>query len=131
MSQENVELFNRALAAMNDRDFDAFAGLMADDVEATPRIAAIDGSYRGPDGIRSWWTSLFDAFPDLTFGVVQLRDLGEVTIAAIHMYGRGVGSDVPIDETVWHVAWWRHGKSTRWGLYNTEHQALEAMGPSE
>jgi ketosteroid isomerase-like protein len=57
MSDETVELFNRALAAMNDRDLDVFTALMHDDVEALPRIAAIDGSYRGPDGIRRWWMS--------------------------------------------------------------------------
>jgi hypothetical protein len=126
MSQENLDLFDRALAAMNGRDLDAFLAVMDDQVEAVPRIAAIDGAYRGPDGIGRWWNSLFGTFPDLAIDLAEVRDVDSLTIAAIRMHGSGVGSDVPIDETVWHVAWWREGKCTRWGLYSDEKAALEA-----
>jgi ketosteroid isomerase-like protein len=128
MSSQNVELFNRALTAMNEKDVDAFLAVMDDEVEAAPRIAALDGVYRGPEGIRSWWNALFGVFPGLAFDVVELRDLeGDLTIAAIHLHGSGAGSDIPIDETAWHVAWWQHGKCTRWGLYDSEAEALTAV----
>ena len=131
MSQENVELFNRALAAMNRHDRDAFMALMDDQVEAVPRIAAMEGDYHGPEGIRRWWDGLFGVFPDLTTEVAEVRDLGELTFAALRLHGRGAGSATPIDEAVWHLAWWQRGKCTRWGIYSTEDQALEATGLAE
>jgi hypothetical protein len=46
MSQENVELHNRCLDALNRRDLNAFLALMDDDVEAVPRIVAMEGGLR-------------------------------------------------------------------------------------
>jgi hypothetical protein len=127
MSQENVDLFNRAVAAMNHHDPDAFIALMDEQVVGVPRIAAMEGHYHGPEGIRRWWGGLFGVFPDLTTEVAEVRDPGDLTIAALRLRGRGAGSATPIDEAVWHVAWWQSGKCTRWGIYSTEDQALEAV----
>ena len=61
MSQENVELYRRATQAFNDRELDAFLALMDADVEAVPRIGAVEGDYHGHDGMRRWWESLLEA----------------------------------------------------------------------
>ncbi len=111
---------------MNRQDLDGFMALMDDRVEAAPRIAAVDGDFRGLDGIRRWWEGLYGVFPDLTFEVSEVRDLGESTLAGIRLRGSAVGSDIPIDEGVWHVAWWQNGRCSRWGLYDTEAEALSA-----
>ena len=76
MSQENVELIYRAFDALNRREFDAFLALMDDDVEVVPRMSAIEGEsgYRGHDGVRSWWSSLLDVFPDYSMELVEVRD---------------------------------------------------------
>jgi hypothetical protein len=131
MSQENVDLFHLAVAAMNHHDREAFMDLMDDRVEAVPRIAAMEGNYHGHEGIRRWWEGLYGVFPDLTTEVAEVRDLGKLTFAALHLRGRGVGSATPIDEAVWHLARWQGGKCTRWGIYGTEDEALEAVGLSE
>ena len=51
MSHENVELVDRACEAVNHRDAGALLALMDDDVEADPRMVAIEGSFHGHDGI--------------------------------------------------------------------------------
>jgi len=43
MSQENVELFKRALEAINRRDLGALLRLMDDDVEAVSLLVAMEG----------------------------------------------------------------------------------------
>ena len=58
MSQENVQLTRRAFEAFKDRDLDGLLAMMADDVEAFPILAGMEGGYRGHDGIRRWWTGL-------------------------------------------------------------------------
>ena len=45
--------------------------------------------------------------------------------------GRGAGSDVPFENTVWHGSEWRRGKCVWWGIYESETEALEAAGLRE
>jgi hypothetical protein len=47
MSQENVELTRRAFEAFKERDLDGLLAMLDDDVEAFPRLAAVEGGYRG------------------------------------------------------------------------------------
>jgi ketosteroid isomerase-like protein len=131
MSQENVELTYRATDAFNRRDLDAFLALVDDDVEYVPRAVVIEGSYHGHDGIRRWWENLFDVWPDLTTQLVEVRDLGDLTVAAVHFRGQGAGSDIPWDETFWQVARWRGGKCVWMGSFDTRAEALEAVGLSK
>ena len=131
MSQENVELIYRGFDTFNRRDLDAHLALLDDDVEANPRAGAMEGSYHGHEGTRRWWKDLLDAFPDFIVEVVEVRDLGDVTVATLHSLGRGAGSDTPAEETVWHVARWRHGKVVWWRTFSTHDEALEAAGLSE
>jgi ketosteroid isomerase-like protein len=131
MSQENVELYRRATQASNDGDLDAFLALMDADVEAVPRLAPMEGGYHGHDGVRRWWDSLREAFPDFRTEVVEVRDLGDLTLAELRNRGRGAGSDTPVEQRSWHVAEWRDKKVVWWRAYGTEAEALEAVGLSE
>jgi ketosteroid isomerase-like protein len=131
MSQENVKLVHRAFDAFNRRDLDATLALMDDDVEGVPRIAAIEGSYHGHEGMRRWWKNLLDTFPDFTVKVGESRDIGDMTVAAVHLRGQGAGGDTPTEATIWHVARWRLGKCVWWRTFSTRPEALEAVGLSE
>src|SRR5436190_14370567 len=104
MSQENVELLHRTVDAFNQRDLDAILALTDDAVEAVPRFGAIEGGYHGHDGIRRWWDSTLGVFPDLTIDVLEVRDPGALTVAALRFRGHGTGSNAPIDEMVWQAA---------------------------
>jgi ketosteroid isomerase-like protein len=131
MSEDNVVLAHRAYDALNRRDLGAFLALMDADVEAFPRVVAIEGGFRGHDGIRRWWEDLVDFLPDVAIEIVAVRDLGELTLAAVRMRGRGAGSDTPLDEPLWSAAEWRDGKCVWWGNYGTEREALEAVALRE
>ena len=58
MSQENVELAYRYVDAFNRRDLGTYLALTDEDVEATPRTGAMEGSYHGHDGARAWWATV-------------------------------------------------------------------------
>ena len=131
MSQENVELTRRGFQAFNDRDLDALLALADDDVEIVPILAAMEGSYHGHDGIRRWWTGLLGGFPDISIEVLEVRDLGDVTLAVQRVTGRGAGSGTPFDAVVWQVHQWRARKCFRWHAYPSESEALEAAALSE
>jgi ketosteroid isomerase-like protein len=128
MSQENVELHRRAIDAVNRRDLASLLDLMNGDVEVQSRIVAVEGGLRGHDGVRRWWKNWFDAFPDYDIEVGEVRDLGDVTLAAIRAVGHGAGSNVPFEDTIWHVGRWNEGKCVWWRVCQTADEALKAAG---
>ena len=131
MSQENVELYQQAIDAFNRRDFEAFLALMDADVELAPRLASVEGSFQGHDGVRRWWRNLLDAFPDYTAEILEVHDLGDLTLASVRTHSHGAGSDIPWDETTWQVFRWRRGKCVLWRTFDTQAETLEAVGLSE
>ena len=127
MSQENVEVARQAYDAVNRRDLDASLELMDPEVVALPRQAAMEGGYRGHAGIRRWWGDLLNVFPDFAVEVIDVRDLGDMTLAALRFLGHGADSESPFDETVRGVSELRDGKAVWWRTYNTEDEALQAV----
>ena len=127
MAHQNVELAQQVLDAFNRRDSDAFLALMDPNVNAVPRLAAMEGGYRGHDGIRDWWRTLFDSFPDYTVETVEAREVGNTTLTTLRTRGHGAGSDTPVEDTVWMVAEWRDQKVVWWRVLSTEAEALEAV----
>lgn len=128
MPQKNVDLLHRANDAVNRQDLDGFVALMDDEVEAVPRLVAIEGDYRGHEGIRRWWRSLFEAFPDYTVAIVEAREVGDLTLASLRWHGHGASSEAPFDATLWQVIRWRDGKATWWRVFESRAEALDAAG---
>jgi hypothetical protein len=131
MSRQNVELLRQALDAVNRRDLPGFLARMDVDVEADSQLAPIEGGYHGHDGIRRWWRNVFEAFPDYSIEPLEMRDLGELTLTAIRTHAHGAGSDIAVDQTLWHVARWRNERMVWWGAFVTEREALKAAGLRE
>ncbi len=131
MSEENVELHYRSIDAVNRRDLGAFLALMDEDVEAVSRIVAVEGGLHGHDGIRQWWDNWLEAFPDYRLEVVEMRDLGDVTIATFSAVGRGAGSELPFEDNAWLACRWREGRCIWWQVFRAESEALEAAGVSD
>ncbi len=133
MSQENVELAHRMTAAINRHDIDEVLALSDPDVEFIPRILEVEGggSYRGHDGVRSWWENLFGVWPDFYAEVEEVRDRGDMTVARVRMSGQGIASEATTGQTSWVVNEWRDGKVIWMRNLQSEADALKAAGLSE
>ena len=101
MSQENVDLVLEAYDAFNRRDWDAFLALVDDEVEIESRLVAMEGGYHGHEGLRRWWDNFLGAFPDYRLDVVELRDLGDVTLGHMRGWGHGADSATPLVDPFW------------------------------
>ena len=130
MSQENVETFRQAVEAVRRRDLDAYLELLDADVDIAP-LGAIRPSYHGHDGVRRWWDDLFGVAPDFSLEIDEVRDVGDSLVVALRVHGHGRGSGVPVEQRVWQVVKLRHEKFVWWRSYETEADALEAVGLSE
>jgi ketosteroid isomerase-like protein len=131
MSRENVDLGLLMYEAFNRRDLDAMLALMHDEVEIKPRLGALEGDYRGHEGVRRWWSNLLEFLPDYTAEVEELQDLGDVTLGQIRGRGHGAASNTPIVETWWQSIRWRDGRCIWWRNFATEAQALESIHKGE
>jgi len=131
MSQENVELAHQLIDALNRRDLRAYLALMHPGVVAVPRLGGIEGDYRGHDGIRRWWEDFAEFLPDFVIDVVTVRDAAGLTLLHTRMRGHGRGSATPLDEPIWTAMEWRDGKCLWWASFDTEAEALEAVGLRE
>jgi ketosteroid isomerase-like protein len=97
-------------------------------VQAFPILAGMEGGYSGHDGVRRWWASLLGTFPDFHAEIVELRDLGDLTLATLRFRGHGAASATPLEAAAWQVSRFRHGKIIGWRVYTSEQDALEAVG---
>jgi ketosteroid isomerase-like protein len=128
MSEENLIVALRSFEAFQRRDLDAFLELMDEEIEIESRLVAIEGGYRGHEGVRRWWSNFLDMLPDYTAEIVELHDLGELTLGHARGVGHGASSEAPLFDSFWQPARWRDGKCTWWRNCPTEAEALEAIG---
>jgi ketosteroid isomerase-like protein len=127
MSRENVDLALLMFESFNRRDLDALLPLMHDEVEIEPRLGALEGDYRGHEGVRRWWSDLLELLPDYKADLVEVQDLGDMTLGQIRGRAHGAASSVPVVETWWQSMLWRDGRCIRWSNFATKADALEAI----
>ncbi len=128
MSQEIVDRVTEWADAFNRRDWDAFAAFMDEDVELESRLVAMEGPYRGHEGLTQWWHDFLGAFPDYTIEIQELRVLGDVTLVHVRGQGHGADSAAPLIDPFWLAARWRDGKVVWRRNCATEEEALQAIG---
>src|SRR4051812_6001763 len=101
MSQENVEIVHRALAAWNDRDIEAMLALADPEIEYVNSPTAVEpGTRSGHKGfehvIRAQWEILSEARWELD----RLYERGDEIIGLGRISRRMPGSDARIEDRV-------------------------------
>jgi ketosteroid isomerase-like protein len=77
MSQENVEVVKRAIAAINERDVDAYLALCAPQFELINPLAAIEDSNRGEQGVRNFFNAISEGATVFELEVERLESLDD------------------------------------------------------
>jgi ketosteroid isomerase-like protein len=121
-------LADAAFGALNSGDLDAFLALMAEDIEFVSMLAEVEGTtFRGHDGVRTWWKTIVLAFEDAHFDVLDafaVPGVDDRGVAHFRLCGRLGG--VPVEQTMWQAVKSRDGKVTWWAFARSEREALEA-----
>ena len=136
VSEENLEIVRRSVAAWNRRDIDSMRALSAPDIEYVNSPNAVEpGTRRGYEAViavvRAQWESLLEGRQEID----RLYDRGDEVISLGRLSRRMPGSDARIEDRIL-VSWKiRNGKVTRveaLGASATEVQgALKAAGLEE
>jgi ketosteroid isomerase-like protein len=132
MSQENVEIVERAVAAVNARDVEGYVAYCTPDFELRGPLAAIAGVYKGPDGIRQFFADLDDAFPDFRLELERVVAIGsDRVLAFLVASASGRASGLSGSTPRWNVYDLVDGKIRRLRIFEDRQEAFEAVGLSE
>jgi len=132
MSGENLEVVRRAIAALNQRDLDRYLACCTRSVQLRTPVAAVSGTYDGPQGIRRFWADLEDATPDFKLELERLEAVGDDrALACLVARASGRTSGVPFEGATTNVYTFAHGKIDRIEIFLDRQQALEAVGLRE
>jgi ketosteroid isomerase-like protein len=125
MSLENVELARRAYAALQAGDVEEWVSYFDPEVEFS--WMAMEGLFRGHQGLREWAAGLLAAFPDWKPSIVEIRDLGDRALIHGSAGGEGARSGLGVEASFWHAMEVRGGRVVWSAAFRTEADALEAV----
>src|SRR5213592_3858315 len=132
MSQENVEAFLEGNEAMRRGDVEVLLGWVDEECVFLAARSAVEGAYRGHDGIRRFMADNAENFEKFEPDYPDVRDLGNrvLAIGTIHVRGRGSGveTDIPAAGI---ATFSEEGRLIRWEDFRERHLALEAAGLRE
>ncbi len=130
MSQENVEVVRRAIAAYNRRDFEAIRDLNHPDVQvdwsASRGLAA--GVYQGQEEVMRFYQDFLGTFEEVQIEPERFIESGDSVVVpnSAQIRGRDGIEVVARSAIVFEI---RGGLVARICLYQDTHEALEATGP--
>ena len=132
MSEENVEIVERAIAAINERDIDGYLACCTEDIQLQTPVSPVAGVYEGADGIRRFFADIEDAGPDFRLDLERLEaGGGERVLAFVRITVHGRTSGLPIPAETGNVYEFEEGKIRRIQIFFDRGEALEAAGLSE
>jgi ketosteroid isomerase-like protein len=129
MSQENVELIRRAIAAWNRADIDGWLDQATPDFVWIPAGAAVEGGvYRGRDEVREAMAGGRESWEEFRFEENEIRSLGESAVWLGRVHARGRASQVELDQEFAIHAIVRDGRLAKTEGFLSRAEALEAAG---
>jgi len=128
MAESNLELVRQGFDAMRDGDPDAMMPFIHPEFEVTtpPGLAAEPDTYRGPDGIRRYFESFYDAMDRVSFDAEEFIPVGDLVVVKSVLRTRGRSSGIEAEQRVSLVYELRDEKAYRISVYATVAEALAA-----
>jgi ketosteroid isomerase-like protein len=133
MSQRTIELHDRGVAALDERELsdELFEELCDPDFRMENTSTAVtDKTYHGAEGVREWISDFFDAFAeDARYETEEIiADGDDFVVAVVRIVGRGARSGAPLTLRWVNVNWFRGDKLTRAVGYLSRSEALRSVG---
>ena len=132
MSQENIEVVGRALAALDRRDVEAYLEVVSPQIElitfASPLIG--QGPTTGHEGIRDYFRELWSHSEASEIQVEEIRAV-DGRVLAFFVIKATAGQGIQTSVRAAGVYDLEHGKICRAHIFADRAEALEAVGLSE
>jgi ketosteroid isomerase-like protein len=124
----NLETVREAYETLSERGYEALLPLIHDEFEVTtpPELAAEPDTYRGPEGMRRYFESFYEAMDKVEFTPTAFHEVGEWVVVEATLRARGRTTGIEQEQSaafVWHL---RDEKAIRLEVYASLDEALEA-----
>jgi ketosteroid isomerase-like protein len=128
VATSNLELIRKGFEDLNERGFEAMLPLFDPEFEVTtPReLSAEPDTYRGPEGIRRYFKSFYEAMDEITFEPTGFHEVGDRVVVEFTLRARGRTTGLEAEQQAVQVWELRDGKAIRMSLYSELADALEA-----
>jgi ketosteroid isomerase-like protein len=129
MSEENVEIVQRAFDAIRRRDIEALLALYDADIEFLPLTGTRveSGGYAGHAGVRSYFEEVAEVWEEMRPYADTTRPVGDHVLVMGGCAVRGIGSGALSDDPMAWVITLDDGKIVRHRGYGSADEALEAL----
>ena len=133
MSRENVETSSNAIAALNRDGVEGFLAYCDPGVEwITPPDWPEDPVFKGHDGVRRAIALFGEQLDDFHVEMERVVDVDkDRVVVLLYQSGRIKGSGHTLREPLGVATEFRDGRATRFQLYFSWGEALEAVGLAE
>jgi ketosteroid isomerase-like protein len=128
MAESNLELVRQGFEAMRDGDPEAIMPFIHPEFEVTtpPQLAAEPDTYRGPDGIRRYFESFYEAMDRVSFVAEEFIPVGDLVVVESVLHTRGRTTGLEAEQRVALVYELKDGKAYRISVYATVDEAMAA-----
>jgi ketosteroid isomerase-like protein len=131
MSQANLMLARKAIAAFNRRDVAELVEMTTHDFEWVTWTGTVEPTvYHGADGLAGYFRDA-DVWEVLNLEAQEFRDLGDAVLVVGMFHARGGGSGVEVRAPYYSAFFMSEGKLARVLSFRTEDEALAAVGLRE
>src|SRR5262245_10299184 len=137
MSEENVEIVLKLMAAVNRRDPDAFMACLHPEVEwreeSGDPLPGLRGIYRGRAEVRAWFEeAVVELWESFDVEVEEIREASDHRVfIGIRPSARGNASGAVTELRSWQVFTFVDGKAASREIFLNRDEALEAAGLSQ
>ena len=129
MSQENVGLVERAIAAINARDIEGYLACCTENVKLETPVAPVGGVFEGIDGIGRFFRDIEEAGPDFRIEIDGMEEVdSQWVLAFLRTSSTGRASGIPLALTLTNVYDLIDGKISHIRIFLDRHEALKAVG---
>jgi uncharacterized protein len=132
MESGTIEALVAGYDAWNRRDIDATLELVDPEIEWSfsggAHFPGTDLVYHGHDGVREFWATFLEPWPELQIEVEEFRDAGEDVVALVRFRATAAASGIDFDVPFAHVCRLRDGKLLRFHAYGDSQEALHSVG---
>lgn len=129
MTQDRIDVIQRALAATTTRDMEAIERLVSDELEFRSTFAASEGrTFSGPSAIRDYFAAVDEAFDDVEITLERvIASEGERVLVEARVRGRGRGSGIEVDHLYGQIYTVRDGLIVHIDSYTDPDEAAAAF----
>jgi ketosteroid isomerase-like protein len=126
VASDNVETVRQSFEAFEHDGVEAMADLVAPDFEliTPPELASEPGTYRGPEGLRRYFESFYEAMREVRLEPRSYQAVGDCVVVemTLRAWGRTTGIETTIDSVqVWRM---RDSVARRVDIYSSLEKAL-------